>query len=70
MGVASFFLDFSCARDGGRAEPGQLSAVADASREEDAAATPATALPSRNRRREIMKPPGFKNESSKVKARK
>jgi hypothetical protein len=74
MGVASLFLDFSFARDCGKGEPGQLSAAAEASREGDPAATPATALPtSRNRRREIMKPPGsqmkFGNEKiGKVKA--
>jgi hypothetical protein len=66
MGLASLFLDFKLAIDGGRGEPGRLSAAEDASREGDAAATPATVPPtSRNRRREIMKPPG-----SKMKARK
>jgi hypothetical protein len=73
MGVASLFLDFSCARDGGRVEPGQLSAAADASKEGDAARTPATVPPtSRNRRREIMKPSGSKmkieKEDSETKA--
>jgi hypothetical protein len=55
MGVASFFLDFNFAMDGGRVESLDFS---DAYTEYGAAAIPATApLALRNRRLEIIIPP-------------
>jgi len=61
IGTASLFRDFNFASDGGR-EASATSAAAEVTGERDAIAMPAVTLPtSRNRRREIMNPPGLRN---------